>query len=186
MEENRLFESPVEGYSLCIWVKERLPDLQEGYLDAMTAEAVRAHLSVCFLCMKEKNELEQTVKLVETLPFVEPLRDYSPEIMAAIESQPGYSFQDPVVEVEAEALRRASKPRPATGGQRLFGFPISNLRFPIIKNRRDKHNYYHSVDQVTPQERAAIALTLLGSLFALILSPFGQAAIGVGGSLVSG
>ena len=52
---------------------ERLPDLQEGYLDAMTMEAVRAHLSVCFLCMKEYNELEQTVRMVENLPFVEPL-----------------------------------------------------------------------------------------------------------------
>src|SRR5262249_26973154 len=144
MEENRLYESPQEGYSLCVWVKERLSDLQEGYLDAMTAEAVRAHLSVCFLCMKEYNEMEPTVKVVETLPFVEPLRDYAPEIMAAIESQPGYSFQDPVVEVEAEALRRASLPRSATGGQRLFGLPISNLRFPNWKGRQDKRNYYYS------------------------------------------
>src|SRR5258708_28252693 len=111
MEENRLFESPVEGYSLCISVKERLPDLPEGYLDAMTAEAVRAHLSVCFLCMKEYNEMEMTVRLVETLPFVEPSMDYAPYVISAIESQSGHSFQTPMVEMEIEALRLSSTPR---------------------------------------------------------------------------
>lgn len=84
MEENRLYETPDESFSLCVRVRERLPDLIEGYLDAMTAEALRAHLAVCYFCAREYSEMQQAIKLVETLPFVEPHRDYAPAIMAAL------------------------------------------------------------------------------------------------------
>jgi len=84
MEENRLYETPDEGFSLCIRVRERLPDLIDGYLDAMTVEAIRAHLAVCYFCAREYNELEQTIRLVETLPFVEPHHDFAPSIMARL------------------------------------------------------------------------------------------------------
>ena len=89
MEENRLYETHEEGFSLCARMRERLPDLMEGYLDAMTAEAVRAHLSVCYICARVYDEMERTIKLVETLPFVDPRKDFGPSIMAAIESQHG-------------------------------------------------------------------------------------------------
>ena len=89
MEENRLFETHEEGFSLCQRMQQRLPDLLEGYLDAMTAEAVRAHISVCYMCAKLFGEMEQTIKLVETLPFVDPGRDFAPGIMAAIQQQAG-------------------------------------------------------------------------------------------------
>lgn len=121
MEENRLYEGPGESFSLCVWVRERLPDLIEGYLESMVAEAVRAHLAVCYLCAKEYNEMERTIKLVETLPFVEMEKDLTPTIMAALEEQSGYSFQTPVVEVETEAALAGSAarwPRTTTGQQR--------------------------------------------------------------------
>jgi len=91
MEENRLYETHEEGFSLCQRMQQRLPDLLEGYLDAMTAEAVRAHLSVCYMCAKLFGEMEHTIKLVETLPFVDPGRDFAPGIMAAIQQQAGGS-----------------------------------------------------------------------------------------------
>jgi hypothetical protein len=87
MEENRLLDENSEQFSLCIRVRERLPDLLEGYLDAVVAEAIRAHLAMCFLCSREYHELQRTIMLVETLPFVEANRDYGPAIMAAIEAQ---------------------------------------------------------------------------------------------------
>ena len=94
MEENRLFETPPEeGFSLCTRVRERLPDLLEGYLDAMTAEAIRAHLSVCYMCARHFGEMEQTIKLVETLPFVDAGRDFGPGIMAALQQQAGGDFK---------------------------------------------------------------------------------------------
>src|SRR5436190_8384438 len=114
MEENRFYQQS-EQFSLCLWVRERLPDMQEGLLDAMTAEAIRAHLSVCYLCAKEYDEMEQTVRLIETLPFVELGRSYAPTIMAAIQRQPGPFFQSPVVETEAEAIDLLAEPRSATG-----------------------------------------------------------------------
>ncbi|MEP6756144.1 MAG: hypothetical protein ABJA67_11640 [Chthonomonadales bacterium] len=87
MDENRLYESQEEGYSVCARYRERLPDLIEGYLDAMTAEAIRAHLSVCFMCSRVYDEMERTIKLVETLPFVDPRVDFGPSIMTAISRQ---------------------------------------------------------------------------------------------------
>ena len=124
MSENRLYESDShdEGFSLCARVRERLPDLVEGYLDAMTAEAIRAHLSACYMCAKVFDEMERTIKLVETLPFVDPRKDFGPSIMSAIQSQTGNSFQAPVVEMETEtrvgAFLRLSSPRTITGHQR--------------------------------------------------------------------
>ena len=166
MEENRLYESPQEGYSLCLWVRERLPDLQEGYLDAMTAEAVRAHLSVCFLCMKEYNEMEQTVKLVEGLPFVDPQKDHSPAIMAALEEQSGYSFQAPVVEMETETL--VSKPRTTTGHQRL----------DISLNGHGHLNHADSGERIGLRDRVIAAVVLLTCLASLLFSPWGRSALG--------
>jgi hypothetical protein len=118
MEENRLDQTQDQGYSLCARIQERLPDLVEGYLDAMTAEAIRAHLSVCYFCAKLFGEMEQTVKLVETLPFAEPGKDFAPSIMTAIRSQSGHSFQAPVVEVETQKGIRVSRPQTTTGQQR--------------------------------------------------------------------
>jgi len=86
MEEYSLHENQ-EQFSLCTRMRDRLPDLIEGYLDAITAEAVRAHLSACFLCAKVFHEMERTIKLVETLPFVEPTRDHAPTIMAALQAE---------------------------------------------------------------------------------------------------
>lgn len=84
MDESRLYESYDEGFSLCARVRESLPDLVEGLLDAMTAEAVRAHLAACFLCKREYDELQATIRLLETLPFVDPAKDFAPIIMASI------------------------------------------------------------------------------------------------------
>jgi len=129
MDENTYFETPPEQFSLCVRVKERLPDLLEGYLDAMTAEAIRAHLAVCYLCSKEYNEMQQTIRLVETLPFVEPLKDYAPAIMAALKEQSGYPFQTPVVEMETKTTLRlvSFRPRTTTGRQRPFLFSPAAL-----------------------------------------------------------
>ena len=86
--EHNTFDT-TEQFSLCLWVRERLPDHIEGLLDAMTAEAIRAHLAVCYLCATEYNEMTQTIRFVETLPFAEPGKDYAPAIMAAIKAQNG-------------------------------------------------------------------------------------------------
>ncbi len=183
MEENRLYQTPTDGYSLCIWVRERLPDLQEGYLDAMTTEAVRAHLSVCFLCLKEYNELEQTVRLVENLPFMEPSKDYAPVILAAIESQSGRSFHTPMVEMEIEAMMRASRPRTTTGHER------QNERFSILDIFRKKQGPKHHMElhePVSPRERAMAGLALASCIFGLALSPIGKMVLGTGGALTQG
>src|SRR6266705_2604811 len=131
MEDNRLFEEHPEQYSLCLRVRQQLPDYVEGILDAMAAEVIRAHISVCYLCAREYEELQETVRLIESLPFVEPLRDFSPAIMAALNPQPGYSFQAPVVEMETEAVTRfrVSSPRTTTGRERQndFRFSISDF-----------------------------------------------------------
>jgi predicted anti-sigma-YlaC factor YlaD len=87
MDGNSYTEQHEEQFSLCARVRERLPDLIEGYLDAMTAEAIRAHLSVCYLCSRVFDEMERTIKLVETLPFVDPRRDFGPSVLAAIQKQ---------------------------------------------------------------------------------------------------
>lgn len=126
MENREYMEASGEGFSLCAWVQERLPEMVEGYLEALTAEAIRAHLAVCYLCAKEYSEMERTIKLVETLPFAEPHKDVTSTIMATIaemESQSDHSFPSPVVEVETEvALKRlvpfltlVSVPQSATG-----------------------------------------------------------------------
>jgi hypothetical protein len=147
MEENRLYENP-EQFSLCIRVRERLPDLLEGYLDAMAAEAIRAHLSVCFMCAKVFGEMERTIRLVETLPFAEPIEDFAPAIMAALRAQapPGHPFQTPVVEMETEILRDVSRPRTTTGQQRPFGEirGISNWRLTTFGHTPAKSNIQSS------------------------------------------
>ena len=87
MDETRLYENYEEGFSLCAQVKDRLPDYIEGYLDAMTAEAIRSHLTVCYMCNKVFDEMERSIQLVETLPFVEPHIDFTEPVMAAIQKQ---------------------------------------------------------------------------------------------------
>lgn len=117
MEQHETREE--QGFSLCKRIQERLPDLLEGYLDTLTAEAVRAHLAVCYQCSREYREMEQTIRLIESLPFSEPRRDFTPAIMAAIERQPGHSFRSPVVEVEtAHLMRYFAWPRTTTGRER--------------------------------------------------------------------
>lgn len=180
MEEYRLNDAPQEGYSLCLWVRERLPDLQEGYLDALTAEAIRAHLAVCYFCAQEYRKLEATVRLVETLPFVEPDRDLKPAIMAAVRAQSGYPFQPPVVEVEASPVTGASLPRTTTGprgrGEGLRGAPaawVSRAATPV------------NDECLTGSERFGLAAALLVVAAALIFSSLGiQALSSAGGTLL--
>lgn len=96
MEENSYYQNPTGGeFSLCQRVQQRLPDLIEGYLDAITAEAIRAHISVCYMCARLFGEMEHTIKLVETLPFVDPGRDFAPSIMAAIQQHMGEESKKP-------------------------------------------------------------------------------------------
>ena len=129
MEEQQTYEE--HDFSLCKRVQERMPDLLEGYLDSLTAEAVRAHLAVCYQCSQHWKELQQTVRLIETLPFVAPKHDVTPAIMAAIERQPGHFFQAPVVETETKALSLFSLwPRTTTGRERRL--PIFDFRLPIF------------------------------------------------------
>lgn len=117
MEHETTTEHP-EQFSVCQRVRDRLPDLIEGYLDAVTAEALRAHLAVCYLCSREYREMQRTIQLIETLPFAEPHRDVTRSVMAAIESHSGHSFQAPVVEMETALSLSASEPRTTTGRQR--------------------------------------------------------------------
>jgi len=89
MEHNNLLNDLPERFSLCVRVQEQLQDFVEGYLDAVAAEAVRAHLAVCLLCRRSYRELRQTIRIVETLPFMDPGRDYASAVRAAIEPKPG-------------------------------------------------------------------------------------------------
>ncbi len=175
MEEYTLHETHPEGYSLCVWVRERLPDLHEGFLDAATAETIRAHLSVCFLCAREYNEMESTIRHIEHLPFVEPVMDHAPAIMAAVRSQSGHSFRSPVVEVETEALRRVSVPRTTTGQQRQHGYSLTELSSLYGTGRLSRLRQRSADAHLPPGERAAVAVGLATALFALILSPLGRA-----------
>jgi anti-sigma factor RsiW len=93
MDESRLYESYEEGFSLCTRVRESLPELLEGLLDAMTAEAIRAHLKACYLCKREYDEMQATIRLLEALPFVDPAKDFAPVIMASITRQKLNPFQ---------------------------------------------------------------------------------------------
>lgn len=88
MEQNSLLNEAPESFSLCVRVQEQLQDYIEGYLDAVTAEAVRAHLAVCALCQRNYKELRQTIRLIETLPFATPGRDYAEAVQAAIKQKP--------------------------------------------------------------------------------------------------
>jgi hypothetical protein len=89
MDDKRLYETEVnaEGYSLCSRIREQIPDLLEGCLDVMTSQAIRAHLSVCYFCAKIYGDMERTITLVETMPVVDPMKDFGPAIMAKIQSQ---------------------------------------------------------------------------------------------------
>ena len=84
MDDKRLYEYEEEGYQTCSLMQERIPDLLEGCLDAMTAQAIRAHLSVCYFCAKIYGEMERTITLLDTMPMVDPMKDFAPEIMAKI------------------------------------------------------------------------------------------------------
>jgi len=89
MDETKFYETHEDGYTACTRTKESLPDLIEGYLDNVTAEAVRAHLRVCFFCAKLYGEMERTITLVETMPIADPLKDFAPDIMAKIRGAQG-------------------------------------------------------------------------------------------------
>lgn len=84
MEINDLNTEQGEQFSLCLRVRARLQDYLEGYLDVVEAESVRAHLAVCALCHQEYWELQETIKLVRTLPYLQPTRDFAADIMQAI------------------------------------------------------------------------------------------------------
>ena len=61
----------------------------------MTAEAIRAHLSVCYLCARLFGEMEHTIKLIDTMPMVDLDQDYAPSIMSAIQQQTGQTDRKP-------------------------------------------------------------------------------------------
>ncbi len=156
MEENRVFEHE-EGFSLCLRVRERLQDLYEGYLDAMVAETIRAHLNSCFQCNREYRDLEQTIRLIETLPYAEPIQDFTPAIMTAIRGQSGYSFQTPVVEVETSIV---SSPRSITKAyQRQLRISDFGLR-----NSEAKETF-------SVRERAVGVFGLVAAFLALVFGP---------------
>lgn len=76
-----------EHVVLCVKIQEQMPDLLEGFLDAVTEEAIRAHIAVCYLCSTEFTAMERTIMLVETLPFVEPGHDLASVVKAAVRDQ---------------------------------------------------------------------------------------------------
>ena len=156
MEENRVFEYE-QGFSLCLRVRERLQDLYEGYLDAMVAETIRAHLNSCFQCNQEYRDLEQTIRLIETLPYAEPVRDFTPAIMTAIRGQSGYSFQAPVVEVETESI--VSRP------QSITGIDPRQMRSTTHKIRNTKE------ELPSIRERAVGIFALVAAFLPLVFGP---------------
>jgi hypothetical protein len=89
MDDKRLYEneSHEEGYTVCVRIQDRLPDLLEGCLDAMTTQAIRAHLSVCYFCSRIYGEMERTLSLVDSMPLVDPMKDFGPSIMSAIQGK---------------------------------------------------------------------------------------------------
>src|ERR1043166_637520 len=195
MELNSEYEHP-EQFSLCTRVRENIHEYIEGYLDALTMEAIRAHLSVCYLCQKEYNEIMQTIKLVETLPFAEPSKDFAPLVMAAIESRSGDFFQAPVVEMETETLKRLSSPRTTTGQQRPAVLKVSDIvqsglgqdTFKIGERQRNGLTRVSPSDLghfVTPRERVMTALALLGVIVAMVVHPWGRTAFGMPLSLAN-
>jgi len=84
MELNDLIAEQPEQFSLCLRVRARLQDYIEGYLDVVEAETIRAHLAVCALCREDYRELQEVIRLVRTLPYLQPSRDLAPAIMTAI------------------------------------------------------------------------------------------------------
>jgi len=92
MEENRphnqeeALGASVQS-SICVGIREQMQDFMEGFLDTLAEEAVRAHIAVCFLCARNLDELKRTIRMVESLPFVEMRANFAPRIMEAIEAQ---------------------------------------------------------------------------------------------------
>lgn len=84
MEVNNLVSDHPEQYSLCLRVRAQLQDYIEGYLDVVAAETIRAHLAVCALCNREYCELKETIRLVQTLPYLAPSRDFTPAVREAL------------------------------------------------------------------------------------------------------
>lgn len=167
MEQNTYFEHP-EQFSLCQRVRERLPDLVEGYLDAVAVEAVRAHLAVCFFCQKEYREMQQTIRLIETLPFVEPNRDFAPAVMAAIRAESGSFFQTPVVEMETtNPLNVSARPRSTNRHERPY---------PLETTDADL--------QAHPFDRAITAVLLIASMIWIGVT-WGGAALGAQAALIA-
>lgn len=92
MEENRSLNPEVAQdttvqSSICVSVREQMQDFMEGFLDTLTEEAVRAHIAVCFLCARNLDELKRTIRLVESLPFIDMRANFAPRIMEAIEAR---------------------------------------------------------------------------------------------------
>lgn len=84
MEQSSLLNEQPEQYSLCLRVRGQLQDYIEGYLDEVARETVRAHLAVCAMCHREYYEMRETIRLIETLPYMTPARDLSLSIMSSI------------------------------------------------------------------------------------------------------
>jgi hypothetical protein len=88
-----------------------------------------------------------------------------------------------MVEMEIEALMRASGPRTTTGHER------QNERFSILDIFRRKQGPKHHMElhePVSPKERAMAGLALASCIFGLALSPMGKIALGTSGALTQG
>ena len=115
------------------------------------------------------------LRAVETLPFVDPIRDYTPSVMAAIQRQSGYSFQAPVVEVEAERL--ASLPRSIT--------KANKRRITQNGTRNTKHETSPIYPHFNLREQVVRVFALVAAFMALVLSSFGSSAISIQGSALA-
>ena len=123
--------------------------------------------------------MEQTVRLIETLPFVEPHRSYAPSIMAALKRQPESFFQAPMAEMETEAIDLLSEPRSATGHTKRR---VSLRDFQFWKNRAAEKL---DDDSITPIDRGIMGSFIGLMMVGLALSPWGRACIGGAGASVT-
>lgn len=71
----------------CLHVKERLSPYLEGLLPAVEHTEIKEHLDSCHLCREHLAGLEQTVRLLGTLPEIEPPLWLSQKVMAKVRAE---------------------------------------------------------------------------------------------------
>ena len=87
MMDNKNYTETSELFSVCENIRKQLPDFLEGCLDDVSAEVVRAHISVCVLCERFLNEMQKTISLIESLPIADRAEDLSPRIISSIQEE---------------------------------------------------------------------------------------------------